>query len=160
MRRIAAIGLAILAWAPTARGTADPDVAKELRAALSEWTHGSKTAPYADALAAHCRSRRECLSLLAIAYWESGFSDFVLDFRCNDSAWRAKQKSEWLREKACDSGESVGPWQIHDLAFVGSSPDKQATKAVELFRDSPARWTVWRRGWAQQQVTAWMGAHP
>jgi len=57
---------------------------------------------------------RTGLRLLAQGFVESSFSDYVLDGRCNDRAWRMTGIGQtMLRRGGCDDGVAYGMAQIH-----------------------------------------------
>lgn len=116
-------------------------------AALVHWTSGRIPAetlePWASAMVDACTSERECIQLAALAFEETGFSAPAIDGRCNDPAWRAAQRGWW--RGSCDGGLAWGPWQLHDAAAIGASPNEQALIAVAFLRQSPRAWTTWDR---------------
>jgi hypothetical protein len=91
--------------------------------------------PWAVATAAACGPDvKRCTFLAALAFEESGFREHVLNFDCNDPAWRAAHEP-----LLCDGGEAWGPWQIHDGPWLKAgmspkraSPEEQARIAASL----------------------------
>lgn len=126
-----------------------------LLAALTSWGVPAPTADtYARAMAAVCASERECVRLASYAFVESAhFAPWVLDESCNSKEWRDGRRG-WER-RACDGGLAYGPWQVHDEAMRGASPEFQASYALVLLRRDRTLWSTWRA--AESHAAWWMG---
>lgn len=123
-------------------------------AALIVWTNQSPETlrPWAKAMADVCTTHEECILLASQAFVETRFQPWVMDQRCNDSAWRLAQHG-WVRQ-SCDSGKSYGIWQIMDERMRGASPEEQAAKAISLMRWNPKLWTTWKQ--ARSHAAWWL----
>jgi len=134
-----------------------PPLEQELTDALVSWTHRERgiVAPWVAALAPLCDTREECLHVAALAVEETYFVSWVLDYSCNDAAWRRRMG----RDKSCDEGRAVGPWQLLDMhGLIGAAPSDHATFAVIFYRRSPRLWTTWRA--ADARAKHWLAHHP
>lgn len=125
-------------------------------AALVAWTHQSPETlkPWASAMADVCISHEECTRLAAQAFVETRFVSWAVDQSCNDAEWRRKHG----RDRSCDGGLAVGPWQVQSTRFLGASPEFQASVALEMMRHHPRLWTTWKA--ADAQTAWWLRAHP
>lgn len=128
-----------------------------LLAALIAWTGQSPEAlrPWAEAMAAVCTSRVECIELAAQAQVETRFMPWVLDGSCNNPAWRISRRG-WERN-ACDGGLAYGPWQMHEERLRGATPELQASVALETMRRAPGLWTT--RKAARSHAAWWLRTH-
>jgi hypothetical protein len=126
-----------------------------LRTVLS-WTSLTtpQIEPYTSALASSGASSTEALALVSLAKVEGGWLPFVLDHRCNDPAWRARQRG-WMRG-ACDAGLARGPFQLHGAE--GMTPAEEVKLALYLFRHGDQNWSRWREG--RDQAAWWRAKHP
>ena len=133
------------------------DLATYLLVALMTWTGkpAETLQPWSDAMAAVCDSKEECTLLAAQAFVESRFEPWVIDQSCNHREWRETHRG-WLK-KACDGGNAVGVWQIHDVRLLGASPQEQAAEAVDWLRKRPHAWTTWRA--ARSHAAWWLSGH-
>jgi hypothetical protein len=114
--------------------------------------------PWAEAMSDVCQNPRECLTLAATAYEETGMVRWAVDQKCNDGAWRRSHGMD----KTCDGGKAIGAWQIWDdkgaPSLLGASPEIQASVALEKMRRRPQQWTTWAK--ASARAEAWLRAHP
>jgi hypothetical protein len=116
--------------------------------------------PWAEATANNCGGDvKRCTFLVALAFEESGYREHVVNFDCNDAAWRTAHPATW-----CDGGEAWGVWQLHDGPWVRAglspkraSPDQQAKLAVALPEGAWARLT---RRLAHGLADAYLRTHP
>lgn len=142
---------ALLAW--------NPGGAKGSRGSTTDDT----LTVWADAIAAVCTSRAECLLMASLASQETHFAPWVLDGDCNREAWRRMN----LKDKVCDGGHSYGPWAIMDTTWatvtsfapdaLGIGPREHAEVAIHLLRTNPRGWMTYAA--AKTKADAWMAAH-
>jgi hypothetical protein len=60
---------------------------------------------------------REAILMASIAFYESGFADYVDEMKCNDKKWRASSDGKSaMRNGDCDGGIAWGVWQVHMLS--------------------------------------------
>jgi hypothetical protein len=112
--------------------------------------------PWALAIAGVCADRDECDMLASLGQVETRWLPWVLDGSCNSEAWRRAHR----KDKVCDGGFAVGPWQLHETRggaiLRGAGPEAQAYEAVRRLRRRPEAWTTWR---AAQAQAAWWRLH-
>ena len=129
----------------------------DVQDALSGWTakrtEVADLQPWISAMTDVCSSRQECVELAAIPFMETGFIQWAVDQSCNDAEWRRAHG----KDKVCDVGWAIGPFQIHDQMLRGASPEKQATEALEILRRRPQAWTTWTK--AHQLAMRWLSTH-
>lgn len=78
---------------------------------------------------------RAGILLAAIAFFESGFRDYVDSGRCNDPAWRSSDEGRRMlaAHADCDHGIAVSIWQIHPSTLYFERLREEAT--AEKLRD-------------------------
>ncbi|SRR5579859_13012 len=155
--RILPLILALAVVTITAPASAQPTDLDDVGNALATWTGWPRESAddWAAAITTNCGSRTECITVAALAFEESRFVQWVVDYSCNDAAWRR----EHGKDKVCDYGRAVGPWQILDAhELVGASPQDNAAAAVALYRRNPRAWTTWRS--AASRAQWWLARHP
>ncbi len=131
---------------------------------------GETAWPWAHAIATACESGRptpaaprECVRFTAQALAEGGFHEAVLDGRCNDPAWRRRQRGSWWA-LSCDEGHAAGPFQVHPgdvhaTALDLRTPSPGASLAFDYWRKTKGgAWTT--RAAAERIAAAWLTSHP
>jgi hypothetical protein len=127
---------------------------------------GETAWPWARAAADACGTAtapRTCLRFVAQAVAEGGFHEAVLSGRCNDPAWRLRQRGSWWA-LSCDEGHAAGPWQVHPAdihasAFDLRTPAPGAKLAFGYWmRTHGGAWTT--RARAEVIADAWLRSHP
>jgi hypothetical protein len=81
------------------------------------------------------------LSLLAIAFMESGFERLVDDGTCNSPALVASMDLPYH----CDQGFAHSIFQIHDARLTPDDRPRAVVAAQTIFDVSPMAWTTWPR---------------
>lgn len=86
--------------------------------------------PVAEAAIAEAATPSEAVDLMVVAYQESRFARYVLEYRCQDGPVGQR----------CDRGRAWGPWQVHRWCEAWGTPDLagQARCALKRLRQSRA----------------------
>lgn len=115
--------------------------------------------PWALAIARQCDSDRDPYScaarMAAHANLESRFAPWVVDGSCN-----------YYKSLVCDSGKSIGPWQIQPrdeltrAELLKMDPDTHARFVYRylIVEKRGAMWTVHSK--AEEQAREWLRSHP